>query len=173
MIAEHPPTAATRTPNPEHPRRRPRAGHALYSLVFLTILALLSACSVTVGPPPGTPGPGQPTNTPIEQVHFDVTPVPSPTPEPPTATPAPLPPGVTPGPGGTVTYTIKAGDTLSGIADQFGITVEDIVKTNNIADPNAIQAGEVLVIPVGAATPAAAATATAVPSPAETPTTAP
>ena len=77
----------------------------------------------------------------------------------------PLPPGVTPGPGGTVTYTIKAGDTLSGIANQFGITVEDIVKTNNIADPNAIQEGEVLVIPVGAATPAAAATATAAPSP--------
>jgi LysM repeat protein len=46
-----------------------------------------------------------------------------------------------------VTYTVKPGDTLSGIADLFGVTVDDIVRANNLADPNALQVGDVLTIP--------------------------
>lgn len=53
-----------------------------------------------------------------------------------------------------VTYTVKPGDTLSGIADLFGVTVDDIVRANNIADPNALQVGQVLTIPGRAPTPA-------------------
>lgn len=109
---------------------------------------LLSACSVSIGAPPATPGPNQPTNTPIEQVHVDITPVATPTTPPPTPTG-----GVAPASGGTVKYTIKPGDTLSGIALQFGITVEDVVKTNNITDPNSIQAGQVLIIPTKGGAP--------------------
>jgi LysM repeat protein len=77
-----------------------------------------------------------------ETVHVVVTPVPSPT-LPPEAMPT-LPP---------VTYTVKAGDTLSGIADLFGVTVDDIVRANNIADPNSLALGQVLTIPGRAPTP--------------------
>ncbi len=46
-----------------------------------------------------------------------------------------------------VTYTVKPGDTLSGIADLFGVTVDDIVRVNNIADPNSLAEGQMLKIP--------------------------
>ena len=123
---------------------------ALLGLLVLA-LALLSACSLTVGAPAPTPGPGEPTNTPIEQVHFDVTPAPSPTAHPPTATGAPLPPGVTPGQ--AAKYTVKPGDTLSGIALEFDVTVDDIVKANNLTDPNSIYEGQVLTIPAKGTSP--------------------
>jgi LysM repeat protein len=127
------------------------------AVLLLVAQSLISACSITIGPPPSTtPGPGEPTNTPIEQVHFDVTHVPSPTAVPPTSTPGP---GAAV-PGATGKYTIKPGDTLSGIAQEFGITVEDLVKLNNITDPNQIQAGQVLTVPAkGAATSAPGPTA--------------
>lgn len=45
------------------------------------------------------------------------------------------------------TYTVKSGDTLSKIAKQFGVTVDAIVKANNIANPSLIRPGQVLKIP--------------------------
>ena len=45
-------------------------------------------------------------------------------------------------------YTIKKGDTLSRIASNFGTTVEELAKTNGISNPNLIQAGATLVVPV-------------------------
>jgi LysM repeat protein len=45
------------------------------------------------------------------------------------------------------TYTVKSGDTLSKIAKQFGVTVDALVKANNIANPNLIKLGQVLKIP--------------------------
>ncbi len=62
------------------------------------------------------------------------------------------------------TYTVKSGDTLYGIAAIFGVTVDDIVRANNIADPNVLSEGQVLKIPGrsagGTATSAPAGTAT-------------
>ena len=43
-------------------------------------------------------------------------------------------------------YTVKKGDTLSGIAYLYGVTVEQIAKENNIKNPNLIFTGEVLQI---------------------------
>ena len=141
-------------PNPA-PRWRATLAGALLPLVLL-----ISGCTITVGSvaPTPTTGPGDPTNTPIVQVQFDITPVASPTPVPPTPT------GATGGGGGPVTtgatanYTIKPGDTLSGIALQYGITTDDLVKLNNIADPNAIQAGQVIKVPAKGPAPAPTAT---------------
>ncbi len=48
---------------------------------------------------------------------------------------------------GTTTYIVKPGDTLSAIADQFGTTVEAIVKANDIEDPDFISEGQELKIP--------------------------
>ena len=59
-------------------------------------------------------------------------------------------------------YTIQQGDTLSGIAQAFGVSVGDLISFNAIADPDAIQAGQRLQIPPATApTTAAPATTTA------------
>lgn len=44
------------------------------------------------------------------------------------------------------TYTVKSGDTLSGIADKYGTTYQRLAQVNNIADPNRIYSGQVLAI---------------------------
>lgn len=41
-----------------------------------------------------------------------------------------------------IVYTIKRGDTLTAIANRFGISIESIVRLNNIKNPNLIYAGE-------------------------------
>lgn len=43
-----------------------------------------------------------------------------------------------------VTYTVKAGNTLSGIALQYDTSVESIVGLNNIKNPNLIFVGQIL-----------------------------
>ena len=45
------------------------------------------------------------------------------------------------------TYKIEPGDTLLGIAEKFGVTVEEICELNDIEDPNMIYAGQVIYIP--------------------------
>jgi murein DD-endopeptidase MepM/ murein hydrolase activator NlpD len=42
------------------------------------------------------------------------------------------------------TYTVKSGDTLSGIASQVGSTWQQLQTVNRLADPNLIYPGEVL-----------------------------
>ncbi|MDN5301306.1 MAG: hypothetical protein PWQ60_820 [Thermoanaerobacteraceae bacterium] len=53
-----------------------------------------------------------------------------------------------------IRYLVRSGDTLSAIAERFGTTVEAIMEANNLANPDIIFAGQVLLIPVeGPATP--------------------
>jgi len=81
----------------------------------------------------------------------EATPTATITPSPTTATPEPTPeatPEATPSPtptGGT--YEVQPGDTLSGIADQFGVDAEALAAANDIDDPDLIYPGQVLVIP--------------------------
>ena len=42
------------------------------------------------------------------------------------------------------TYTVKSGDTLSVIANDFGVTVDQLVRWNNISNPNLITVGQIL-----------------------------
>ena len=70
----------------------------------------------------------------------------------PTATmPDPLPEaiivGQTSGPTAGTTYTVADGDSLSAIADRFGVSVEAIVEANDIAAPTRLSVGQVLTIP--------------------------
>ncbi len=44
-------------------------------------------------------------------------------------------------------YKIQEGDTLIGIANRFGVTVEEILGMNQIEDPSVISVGEELLIP--------------------------
>lgn len=46
----------------------------------------------------------------------------------------------------TMTYKVKSGDTLGKIAVKYSITVEKLVKLNNIKNPNLIKVGEILKI---------------------------
>jgi LysM repeat protein len=46
-------------------------------------------------------------------------------------------------------YTIRMGDTLSGIAYRFGISMSALVQANHIVNPNTIYYGQLLKIPCG------------------------
>ena len=48
-------------------------------------------------------------------------------------------------------YIVLEGDTLYGISKQFGVSIEEIIKQNNIVD-NLIYPGEALIIPSKATT---------------------
>lgn len=47
------------------------------------------------------------------------------------------------------TYTVQAGDTLSGIAQKYGTTWQSLAQLNNISNPNVIYPGEVLKVSGG------------------------
>lgn len=81
------------------------------------------------------------------------TPVPAPT-KPVATKPAPAKPA--PKPTATATYTVKPGDTLSGIAAKYGTTYTELARINGIANPDHIQAGQVLKVTGKAATTPAA-----------------
>ena len=65
-------------------------------------------------------------------------------PVPPTARPPVRPPV-----DGFITYTIKAGDTLFKIGQQFGVSVNRLIELNNITDPENLQIGQQILIPSG------------------------
>ena len=48
-------------------------------------------------------------------------------------------------------YTVVLGDTLGKVANRFGVTVDELVKLNNISDPNLIYVGTVLKVDGNAA----------------------
>ena len=48
----------------------------------------------------------------------------------------------------TVPYTVRKGNTLFGIAQFFGTTVDKILSMNQISDPNMIYVGQTINVPV-------------------------
>jgi LysM repeat protein len=113
-------------------------------LIVVIILAgvVLTVLLVWGGAPPSDSPTPTPTRTllPTAAVEASVPTVP-PTE---TATPAPL------------VYTVKAGDTLSGIAQTYGVSVQDIVAVNNLANPDVLNIGQELIIPGHFISPTAA-----------------
>lgn len=49
--------------------------------------------------------------------------------------------------GANCLYVVKPGDTLGGIADRFGVSVQEIMRTNGVSDPNFIFVGQKFEIP--------------------------
>jgi LasA protease len=45
------------------------------------------------------------------------------------------------------TYVVQPGDTLTGIAAQFGVQLQTLLRINQIADPNVLEVGQVIVLP--------------------------
>ena len=67
-----------------------------------------------------------------------------------------IPAGTTPPPASECTYVVQRGDTLTAIAYRHGVSVNGIVRANNLANPNRIYAGQRLQIPCaspGSSTP--------------------
>lgn len=49
--------------------------------------------------------------------------------------------------GGTIEYIVRPNDYLNAIAEQFGVTLEELIAANNLADPNQLEVGQILLIP--------------------------
>ncbi len=49
--------------------------------------------------------------------------------------------------GGRRTYTIRAGDTLSAVADRFGVTLDELLTANPDIDPTGLVAGDTINLP--------------------------
>lgn len=97
-----------------------------------------------------------PTETAIPTPTVETTP--TPTSPSPTATPTPV---------ADLRYTIKAGDTIIGIAQRFGISADTLLEANALTERDAsnLQIGREIVLPgiKPSATPSATATATDIP----------
>ena len=65
--------------------------------------------------------------------------------------------------GTLIDYTVLPGDTLAGIAFKFNSIADNIIEENELADPNALQAGDVLRIPVNLVTPTSTLPSTSTP----------
>lgn len=67
-----------------------------------------------------------------------------------------------------VTHVVQPGDTISGLALQYDVPGEDIIAANRLENPNFLQVGVELIIPVGGLLEATA-TFTPAPTPTDTP----
>lgn len=94
--------------------------------------------ALPTSPPPGeSPGPtGQPTIEPTVEPTL-------PPDETPTAQPEPT---GQPTPGGT--HTVQSGETLSSIALLYGVPIQLLIEANEITNPDLLQVGQQLIIPV-------------------------
>jgi LysM repeat protein len=61
----------------------------------------------------------------------------------------PPPSSETPGSSEPVTYVVQGGDTLFRISQRYNVSIEDIVTANNLQNPNRLDIGQTLIIPVG------------------------
>ena len=44
-------------------------------------------------------------------------------------------------------YTVQSGDSLFGIAEQFSVSMEEVMRINGITNPDKVFAGQVLELP--------------------------
>ena len=51
---------------------------------------------------------------------------------------------------GAASITVKAGDTISGLADRYGVSVRSLMKANGIQNSNHVEVGQTLRLPSGA-----------------------
>ena len=74
---------------------------------------------------------------------------------PPSETPTVIPPltGISLPTPTTFTYTVLQGDTLSGIAGRYGVTLEALLAANPGVQPTALSVGTTLIIPTGSEIP--------------------
>lgn len=99
--------------------------------------------AATISPPPAaTPTTAVPTPE-----HTLVPSEGEPTAAPPASPPAAAPRTPKPTTGGSATYKVRSGDTLSGIAAAHGTTWQELAKLNKLSDPRHLKVGQVLELP--------------------------
>jgi LysM repeat protein len=145
--------------------------NAIISLIISLLVVIIAGRSVPTGSGAMAPTTAPPVafgNTPQAQPSLSNAPTPLPgavatpgAPDTTQATPVPTPAEPT-------VYIVQPGDTLSSIARKYDISMEDLMRANDIANPDYVQLGQELKIPIGGL-PADTPTPTVVPSPTETP----
>jgi LysM repeat protein len=113
----------------------------LTSILLIGVAVLLTACGQVVTPAPTQmlPSEGTPTMSSARQMYRPTgTAVPLPPPD--TATPT-----ITPTP---VVHVVQQGDTLQAIAFDYGVGVDALQRANGIENPQLLQVGRQLVIPL-------------------------
>ena len=110
---------------------RPNCGNWRLLVVAGFAAIFLAACGIGGDDDP------EPTATAPTDVFSIVTPTPGAPPQ--ADVPAPV--------AGQQTYVVREGDSLSVIADRFGVTQDAIQRANDITDPNSLFAGQEIVIP--------------------------
>ncbi|MGD8621483.1 MAG: LysM peptidoglycan-binding domain-containing protein [Anaerolineales bacterium] len=106
-------------------------------LLYLGLNVIVSALTVILVMSlwrPGTPRDSQVSTPTVDVLAQVASRVPTITP---TKAPSPTP----------RTYTVRVGDTLSDIADAFGVDIDLLMSTNRMEDPNSLSAGQVIVLP--------------------------
>jgi LysM repeat protein len=111
------------------------------SILCILSTVMLAACGTVVTPQP-TRGPA-PTNT-LLPIHTPVIGSAGKAPALPLADTAT--PTVSPTP---IVYVVQSGDTLLGIAMEYGVSVEAVQRANGIQDPQYLRVGQELLIPTG------------------------
>lgn len=111
------------------------------SILCILLAAVLTACGTVLTPQP-TPGP-TPTDTPLPGETLAIGPAG-------TAPALPLADTATPTVSPTpIVYVVQSGDTLLGIAMEYGVSVEAIQRANGIENPQFLRVGQELLIPTG------------------------
>ena len=93
-------------------------------IMFYVFLLSLEVVEVPVGPG----APAQAGSTALPPPAAAVTPSPKPT---------------------TTTYIVQAGDSLSGIAFQFDVSMDDLMRANGLTNADLLFVGQELIIPIG------------------------
>ena len=101
---------------------------------------LLGVAGALIGGGCGEEGTGEPINiAPPQSVHWTTVP------------PATAAPTTT-----SSQYVVTVGDSMIELAERFGISIAELAAANGIDDPDSIEAGQVLVIPLPTTTTVAA-----------------
>ncbi|HYN86928.1 MAG TPA: LysM peptidoglycan-binding domain-containing protein, partial [Ardenticatenaceae bacterium] len=132
---------------PPSPRPRGLVRRLAVSSTCLVLVVVMSGCgSNIVDLPTAQPAvvrePVSPTFTPLPAATHSA----SATPLPPTPTASATPlifPTPTP-----IIYTVQPRDTLNALAVHFGVSLEQLMSANGLTDPNFLQLGQQLIIPV-------------------------
>jgi LysM repeat protein len=143
------PVAAPPPPAPPSPTLVPTMQLSPTATASPTVLATTPANTPL---PTWTPrAPETPTVTPSMAATSTLAPSPSPS-APPTAThtssPAPTGTPTATATAEVVKHTVESGEMLSSIARKYNVTVDAIVEANELANPDALNVGQVLIVPV-------------------------
>lgn len=136
-------TSPFHSPSPPFPPSRTPWRPAVTASAL--ILAVIVVGCGRSAPEEAAPVPGdgtEPTVAGIQVVSDEPVITPQPTVAPPSTTATSV---AAAGPGGS--YVVEPGDTLSVIAEQFGVSVEALSQANGITDVNTIKPGQELTIP--------------------------